>query len=83
MEPDRRGIKLLGRLKGDAFDKMQLTDPYSLKRPDGVQIITDLIAARYEPEEAHRVGQVMDKFMYQFSRKPGEEILNYNIRFDQ
>ena len=55
----------------------------SLKTTDGVAKFIDLIRKRYEPLENYRVGRIMDQFMYEFTRKPDEEILDYNTRFDR
>ena len=83
MEPERRGVKLLGKLKGDAFDKMELIEPKSLKVFNGVEVFKELIRSKYEPNEHHRVGRIMDKFMYEFCRKTEEEIMDYDTRFDR
>ena len=83
MEPELRGVKLLEKLTGDAFDKLELVDPKTLYRRDGVEQFKKLVWDKYEPMERHRVGRVMDKFLEEFSRKYDEEIMDYNTRFDK
>ena len=81
MEPSRRGVKLRSRLEGDAIEKMELVDPKSLNVEHGVAMFKKLIRQKYEPLEKHRVGQIMDEFMYTFSRSSGESIMDYSIWF--
>ena len=83
MEPERRGVKLLEKLTGDAFDKLELVDPRTLKTWDGVDKFRQLLWGKYEPMERHRVGRVMDKFLEEFSRRGDEEMMDYNTRFDK
>ena len=49
MDESRRGIKLLGKLKGDAFEKMELVTPEQLRVDDSVKQFVRLIKAKYEP----------------------------------
>ena len=63
MELERRGVKLLGKLTGDAFSKTEMIDPMTLKRPDSVEVFMEHIQRLYQPIENHHVGQVMDYFM--------------------
>ena len=70
-------------MKDDAFEKMELVKPKTLQREDGVEVFIDLVRSKYEPLEYHRVGKVMDDFMYRFERKSDESILDYNTRFDR
>ena len=76
-------MKLLEKLTGDAFDKLELVDPWSLYRSDGVDLFKKMVWDKYEPMERHRVGRVMDQFHGKFSRRTDEEIIDYNTRFDE
>ena len=51
VDPWRRGVKLLQALKGDAFEKLELVDPKSLKGIDGVEKFKQMIWDKYEPLE--------------------------------
>ena len=77
----RQGPKLLMKLEGTAFTKLATIKPQDLKVEDGVQKFKDIIRAKFEPVETYRVGKVMDAFLYSFSRKPEEEIADYDDRF--
>lgn len=83
VDPLRRGVKFLAQLEGDAFEKMSLVEPLSLKCRDGVDKLIALILQSYEPLENCRVGRIMDQFMYDFCRMPDEEIMDCNTRFDR
>ena len=76
MEPERRGVKLLGRLTGDAFSKTELIDPKSLKTRDSVELFMKHIERLYQPIENHNVGQVMDYFMDEFHRSAEMQIMD-------
>jgi hypothetical protein len=71
---NRRGIRLLAGLDGDAFDKMELVMPEELVRSDGVSYFLSLLRAKYEPLENKRIGKVMDDFLFKFDRRNDEEI---------
>jgi hypothetical protein len=81
--PERRGIRLLAALEGDAFSKMELVEPASLAVPDSTQKFIELIRQRYEPLEHRRVGKVMDDFLFRFERRFDEEINDFGHRFDK
>ena len=66
-EPERRALRLLESLTGDAFDKLELVDPKSLYQPDGVDYFKKIVWDKYEPMERHRAGRVMDKFFDAFN----------------
>ena len=83
MDPDRRGVKLLGKLTGDASDKMELLDAWTLKCSNGAGKFKAAVQAKYEPIESQRIGQIMDNFMYKFKRNPREELMDYDTRFDK
>jgi len=82
MAPERRGVKLLGKLTGDAFEKMELVNPLDLKFDGGVDKFRELILAKYDPINSQRVGRIMDDFVYHLERKPEEEIngLRHKVR---
>ena len=63
--------------------RLNFIDPKDLKVPDGVEMFRGLIKSKYEPIESQRVGQIMDNFMYKFRRNHGEEIMDYDTRFDK
>eukprot|EP00971_Amphidinium_carterae_P172949 3428437-Amphidinium_carterae.1 len=79
---DRRGGKLLERLKGDAFAKAELLDPLELKNDQGVDILLKYLKEKYEPLEAIKIGQLIDEFVEKFRRFPTEEIRDYDNRFE-
>ena len=60
---------------------MEFLDPNSLKVENGVQLFKQHIQKRLEPLENHRVGKVMDTFIFAFSRKADENIADYDDRF--
>ena len=74
--PERRGVRLLARLKGDAFDKLEMVKPMDLRGDDSVANFVRLIKERYEPVEYWRAGKIMDGFMHHFERRSDEEILD-------
>ena len=81
MAPERRGPKLLGNLQGEAFEKMEYLDPLKLKVANGVELFKKDMQRRSEPLENHRVGKIMDSFLFDFSRKGDEQIADYDDRF--
>ena len=81
--PNKRGIRLLAVLEGDAFDKMELVEPADLDRADSVAYFISLIRAKYKPLEHRRVGKVMDDFLFRFERRNDEEVNDYSLRFEK
>ena len=76
--PEKQALKLLQKLTGEAFEKLEHIDPESLRREDGIELFKKAIVDVYEPIEDYRVGKIMDDFLYGFERKKGQEILDYN-----
>ena len=76
----RQGPKLLMKLEGIAFDKLARVQPEDLKVEDGVTKFKAIIRSKFEPVETHRVGKIMDAFLYSFSRKHDEEIADYLVQ---
>ena len=52
--PYKRGLRLLGKLKDEAFSKMETVAPAELAVDNSVQVFKDLLLARYEPIENYR-----------------------------
>ena len=53
-----------------------------LETPDGVENLLDHLRTHFEPIEAFRRGWIVDDFVYDFERQPGEEIRDYDTRFN-
>ena len=68
--PERRTGKLLKRLEGRAFDSTEGT-------PNGVENLLDHLRIHFEPIEVFGRGRVVDDFVCEFERQPGEEIKEY------
>ena len=83
IEPSKRGPRLLGKMSGEAFEKLENVKATSLLVPDGVQKLIDHVEAAYEPVEDYRTGKVMDHFLKEFERTPGQEIVDYNLAWDR
>ena len=83
MSPEKQALKLLQKLNGDAFEKLEHIDPESLRRTDGIEVLKKAIVDVYEPIEDYRVGKVMDDFLYGFERRKGQEILDYNLSWQK
>ena len=60
------------RLEGRAFDSCEGTQ--DLETPDGVENLLDHLRTHFEPIEVFRRGRIVDDFVYDFERQPGEEI---------
>ena len=82
LEPWKRAVRLLGRLSGKAFDKLSNIERKSLLVDDGVTRFKNFIEDAYEPVEDYRVGKVMDHFLDDFSRKSGQDIVDYNLSWE-
>ena len=80
---EKRGLRLLAKLKGQAFDKLEMIEPEEVTGPWSMETYLQLIKDRFEPMEHRRVGKVMDDFMYKFYRHHDEEISDYNFRFEK
>ena len=79
VEPRKRGIRLLAKLTGEAFDKLENVEPATLLVEDSVDKFKACIVEVYEPIEDYRVGKIMDAFLDEFSRKKDQEIIDYNL----
>ena len=53
-----------------------------LETPDGVENLLDHLWTHFEPIEVFRRGRIVDDFVYDFERQPGEEIRDYDTRFN-
>ena len=80
--PARRGGKLLERLKGDAIDKTENLSPRLLRCDEGVDVLLEWLKSKHEPLEAIRVGTLIDKFLDELTRRRGEEVMDFNTRFE-
>jgi hypothetical protein len=81
VDPKKRGVRLLAKLTGEAFEKLENVDPKSLMIEDGVEEFKKRIEEVYEPIEDYRVGKIMDHFLYDFYRARDQEIIDYNLAF--
>ena len=76
--PERRAGKLLERLEGGAFDLcVEIQD---LRTPKGVENVLDHLRRHFEPIDVFRQGTVVDDFVGDFERPPGEEVEEYAPR---
>ena len=76
----REAGKLLERLEGRAFDSREGIQ--NLEKPTGVENLLDHLRTHFEPIEVFRRGRIVDDFVYDFERQPGEEIRDYDTRFN-
>ena len=76
-----RAGRLLVRLEGDAFDACETLDTAELRSWGGVALLMKHLKSRFEPIEVLRVGRIVDDFLYEFERKNGEEMQEYDMRF--
>ena len=53
--PEKQALKLLQKLTGEAFEKLEHVDPESLRREDGIELYKKAIVDVYEPIEDYRV----------------------------
>ena len=44
--------------------------------------LLDHLRTHFEPTEVFRRGRIVDDFVYDFERQPGEEIMDYVTRFN-
>ncbi|CAK0869248.1 unnamed protein product [Prorocentrum cordatum] len=79
--PERRGGRLLSRLKGDAEAKTENLDPETLARPDGVRVLLRYLHEKYDQQETLKVGTLVDEFVEKVSRNAGEEIMDFETRY--
>ena len=80
---EERAIRLLGKLTGEAFEKLDNVEPADLRRTDCIEYFKKLIDDAYEPIEDFRTGRVMDEFLDDFKRQNGQEIVDYNREWDK
>jgi len=83
VEPSKRGIRLLAKLTGEAFEKLENVDPKTLLGEDSVERFKKCIIDVYEPIEDYRVGKIMDSFLDDFVRKKDQEIIDYNLAWSR
>ena len=76
--PERRAGKLLERLEARAFDSCEGIQ--DLETPNGVEKLLDHLRTHFEPIEVFR--QVVDDSVCDFERQPGEEIRDYDTKFN-
>ena len=65
---------------GRAFDPCEGIQ--DLETPTGVENLLDHLRTHFEPIEVFRRGRIVDDFVYDFERQPGEEIREYDTRFN-
>ena len=69
VDPEDRGCRLLQKLKGEAFEKLENVDPMTLKVQESIERFKEHIVEVYEPIEDYRIGKIMDTFLDDFQRK--------------
>ena len=79
VDPEDRGCRLLQKLKGEAFEKLENVDPNNLKTMASIEKFKAHIVEVYEPIEDYRIGKIMDTFLDDFQRKNDQEIIDYNL----
>ena len=67
------------RLEGRAFDSCEGIQ--DLETPDGVENLLDHLRTHFKPIEVIRRGRIVNGFVYDFERQPGEEIRDFDTRF--
>ena len=83
VEPEDRGCRLLQKLKGEAFEKLENVDPTTLKVLNSIEKFKEHIVEVYEPIEDYRIGKIMDHFLDDFQRKNDQEIIDYNLAWQR
>ena len=68
------------RLEARAFDSCE--GILDLDIPSGVENLPDHLRTHFEPIEIFRRERIVDDFVYDFERLPGEEIRDYDTRFN-
>ena len=53
-----------------------------LETPNGVENLLGHLRTHFEPIEVFKRGRIVDDFVNDFERQPGEEIRNYDTRFN-
>ena len=76
--PERRAGKLVERLEVRAIDSCEGIQ--DLRTPNGVENLLDHLRTHFEPIEVFRRGRIVDDFVFDFERQPGEEIMDYDTR---
>ena len=76
--PEEQAVRLLQKLSGEAFEKLENVKVEDVKCTDGVEKFKEYIINAYEPIEDYRVGKIMDEFLDDFQRKKDQEIVDYN-----
>ena len=80
LAPERRAGKLVQRLEGRAFDSCEGIQ--DLETPNGVENLLDHLRIHFEPIEVFRRGRIVDDFVFDFERQPGEKIGDNDTRFN-
>ena len=65
-----RVVSFLERLEGHAFDLCEGIRDW--QTPKGVEILLDHLRRYFEPIDVSRQGGVVDDFVWDFERQPGE-----------
>ena len=68
------------RLEARAFDSCEGIQ--DLETPNCVENLLDHLRTHSGPIEVFRRGRIVDDFVYDFERQPGEEIRDYDTRFN-
>ena len=53
-----------------------------METPTGVENLLDHLRTHFEPIEVFGRGRIVDDFVYDFERQPGEEIRDHDTRFN-
>ena len=70
---EERGVKILERLTGEAFDATETLEIKELQHEEGVKTLFDFLRNSLEPPERQRVGKIADDFLSELSREKNQE----------
>ncbi|CAE7707379.1 RE1 [Symbiodinium sp. CCMP2592] len=81
IDPSYRAQKLMEKLSGQAWMATESLDLEDLKHPNGVQRLLDHLWQELEPLEHLRTFTTLAEFYKDFRRSPGEEFVEFDMKF--
>ncbi|CAE7351286.1 MAL3P3.6 [Symbiodinium sp. CCMP2592] len=81
IDPSYRAQKLMEKLSGQAWMATESLDLEDLKHPSGVQRLLDHLWQELEPLEHLRTFTTFAEFYKDFRRSPGEEFVEFDMKF--
>ena len=78
----RQGAELYAELKGGAWDQAEDLDPQSLMNEEGVEMLLDFLAKKFDDTKIMELGDELKKFFTKMRRHSGENVREYVNRFD-